>query len=56
MSELPFAYSLSHEERGWTWQVFDVDGETVAAGAQTSQSDAQAAIEDTIRRVAQGAN
>jgi len=50
MVETPFAYTLSHEERGWTWQVFDLEGETVAAGAQSSQSDAQAAVEDSIRR------
>jgi hypothetical protein len=53
MSELPFAYSLSHEEHGWTWRVFDEDGETVATGAQFSQSDAQVAVEDTIRRAAE---
>jgi hypothetical protein len=53
MSELPFAYSLSHEELGWTWQVLDADGETVATGAQLSQSDAQAAVEDTIRRASE---
>lgn len=53
MSELPFAYSLSHEERGWAWRVFDEDGETVAAGAQASQSDAQAAVEASIRQAAQ---
>ncbi len=54
MSELPFAYSLSHEERVWTWRVFDEDGETVATGAHPSQSDAQQAVEDSIRRVAEG--
>ena len=53
MSELPFAYSLSHEACGWSWQVFDEDGETVATGAQPSRSDAQAAVEDTIRRAAE---
>lgn len=53
MSELPFAYSISHEDRRWTWRVLDVDGETVAAGAQFSQSDAQAEVEDTIRRAAE---
>lgn len=53
MSELPFAYSLSHEELGWTWRVFDEDGVMVATGAQSSQSDAQAAIEDSIRRAAE---
>lgn len=52
MPEQPFAYSLSHEERGWTWRVYDEDGETVAAGAHASQSDAQAAVEATIRQVA----
>ena len=53
MSELPFAYSLTHEERGWSWRVFDEEGETVAAGAQPSQSDARQAVEDIIRRAAQ---
>ena len=52
MPEQPFAYSLSHEERGWTWRVYDQDGETVAMGAQASQSDAQAAVEATIREAA----
>ena len=52
MPEQPFAYSLSHEERGWTWRVYDEDGETVAAGADASQSDAQAAVEATIRQAA----
>lgn len=53
MSELPFAYSLSHEELGWTWRVMDEDGQTVATGAHASQSDAQAAVEATIRRAAE---
>jgi hypothetical protein len=31
--ESPFAYSLSQEEEGWRWSVYDQDGVTVAAGA-----------------------
>jgi hypothetical protein len=49
MPESAFAYTLSHEERGWTWEVYDLDGETVAMGAHASQSDAQAAAEASIR-------
>jgi len=52
MPDQPFAYCLNHEERGWTWRVYDQDGETVAAGAHASQSDAQAAVEATIREAA----
>ena len=28
MSEMPFAYSLVHAETGWTWRIFDEEGET----------------------------
>lgn len=52
MPDQPFAYSLTHEVQGWTWQVYDAEGETVAAGAHASQSDAQAAVEATIRQAA----
>jgi len=52
MTDQPFAYSLAHAERGWSWSVYDEDGETVASGLDLSQSDAQAAVEDTIRRAA----
>ncbi|MBP6545282.1 MAG: hypothetical protein KA220_01085 [Phenylobacterium sp.] len=51
MTDQPFAYSLAHAERGWSWSVYDEDGETVATGLDLSQSDAQAAVEATIRRV-----
>lgn len=40
-----FAYSLSQREDGWSWSVYDEDGETVAAGADASRSAAQAAVE-----------
>ncbi|WP_310540652.1 hypothetical protein [Phenylobacterium sp.] len=52
MTDQPFAYSLAHAELGWSWSVYDLDGETVATGLDRSQSDAQAAVEDTIRRAA----
>jgi uncharacterized protein YegP (UPF0339 family) len=49
MTELPYAYSLSHNEGGWAWRVMNEDGETVATGANASQSDAKSAIEASIR-------
>ncbi|HQT52452.1 MAG: hypothetical protein Q8N10_04220 [Phenylobacterium sp.] len=52
MTDQPFAYSLAHAELGWSWSVYDLDGETVATGLDRSQSGAQAAVEDTIRRAA----
>jgi len=52
MSDTPFAYSMSHVDAGWSWSIFDEDGETVATGYDSSQSGAQAAVEATIMRVA----
>jgi hypothetical protein len=52
VSETPFAYSLSHVESGWAWRIYDEDGETVASGSDDTQSEAQAAVEATIMRVA----
>jgi hypothetical protein len=40
-------------ETGWTWRIYDEEGETVASGSNVSQSGAQAAVEATILRVAQ---
>jgi hypothetical protein len=45
-----FAYSLSQDEEGWRWCVYDEDGETVADGAHPSQAAAQAAVEMLLRR------
>jgi len=53
VTDTPFAYSLSHVEAGWTWRIYDEEGETVASGSSVSQSGAKAAVEATIRRVAQ---
>ena len=50
MSELSsLAYSLSQDEEGWRWCVYDEDGVTVADGAHSSQAAAQAAVERTLR-------
>lgn len=39
-----FAYSLSQSESGWRWSVYDLDGEMVANGANSSQAAAQAEV------------
>lgn len=52
MSDMPFAYSLVHAEAGWSWAIFDEDGETVAHGLDHSQVGAQAAVESAIRQAA----
>lgn len=50
MSELrSLAYSLSQNEAGWRWSVYDEDGVTVADGARESQAAAQAAVELTLQ-------
>ncbi|MFN3512867.1 MAG: hypothetical protein ACK41C_07480 [Phenylobacterium sp.] len=52
MTDLPFAYSLVRDEAGWSWRIFDEDGETVAQGLDLSQTSAQAAVESAIRQAA----
>lgn len=47
-----FAYSLSQDESGWRWCVYDEDGVTVADGAHATQAAAQAAVERTLRSAA----
>lgn len=39
-----FAYSLSQSENGWRWSVYDLDGEMVANGANSSQAAAEAEV------------
>lgn len=52
-----FAYSLSQVETGWSWSVYDEDGETVAKGADASRDVAQAAIDRMLNSGAMlGAN
>lgn len=45
-----FAYSLSQDEDGWRWCVYDEDGVTVADGAHPSEAAAKAAVESTLQR------
>lgn len=40
-----FAYSLSQDEEGWRWHVYDEDGVTVARGADADRERAQAAVD-----------
>jgi hypothetical protein len=49
-----FAYSLSQDEDGWRWCVYDEDGVTVADGALPSQAAAKAAVELALRRDCEG--
>lgn len=44
-----FAYSLSQREDGWTWQVYDEEGVTVAGGAHCDRAAAQAEVDRTLR-------
>jgi len=47
-----FAYSLCEDERGWSWRVYDRDGETVAAGEALSKALAQGAVQSAYVRSA----
>ena len=49
MQELSLAYSLSQSETGWRWCVYDLDGVTLANGADASRDAAQAAVDRSIR-------
>ncbi len=52
MPDMPFAYSLAQAESGWTWRIFDEEGETVAEGLDLSQVGAQAAVLSAIQQAA----
>jgi len=43
------AYSLNQMETGWRWSVYDVDGVTVADGADISRDAALAAVQQSLR-------
>jgi hypothetical protein len=45
-----FAYSLSQQEYGWRWSIYDADGVTVADGANPSQAAAQAEVYRMLQR------
>jgi|InoplaM1SPM_1038587.scaffolds.fasta_scaffold27724_1 hypothetical protein len=44
-----FAYSLNQHEEGWRWSVYDLEGVTVAGGADLSRDAAEAAVERALR-------
>lgn len=50
MEQAVFAYSLREEERGWSWRVYDRDGEIVAAGEALSKALAQGAVQTAYVR------
>jgi hypothetical protein len=50
MQPQSLAYSLSQDEDGWRWSVYDEDGVTVADGAHGSREAAQAAVEAALRQ------
>jgi hypothetical protein len=52
MEHSVFAYSLREEERGWSWRVYDRDGEIVAAGEALSKTLAQGAVQSIYVRTA----
>ena len=52
MPDLPFAYAISRAETAWTWCVYDLDGRTVAEGAQASQAEALDAVRFSIQSAA----
>ncbi|HSV04626.1 MAG TPA: hypothetical protein VLI41_15630 [Phenylobacterium sp.] len=49
-----FAYSLSQQQEGWAWSIYDENGATVACGAHRSRADAEAAVDRALRRNASG--
>jgi hypothetical protein len=44
-----FAYSLSQREDGWSWQIYDEEGVTVAGGAHSDRAMAQAEVDRMLR-------
>ena len=49
-----YAYSLSQIEDGWSWNIYDVDGEVVARGADACRDAAQRAIDALLKTVGLG--
>lgn len=46
-----YAYSLSQDELGWRWRLYDEDGEVVGAGRKATQAAAEAEIKHAINVV-----
>jgi hypothetical protein len=43
------AYSLNQMESGWRWSVYDLEGVTVANGADVSRDAALKAVQQSLR-------
>lgn len=43
-----YAYSLSQDELGWRWRLYDEDGEVVGAGRKATQAAAEAEVKHAI--------
>ncbi|MFN3573942.1 MAG: hypothetical protein ACK4TR_10475 [Phenylobacterium sp.] len=52
MTEPLLAYSMSHDEKGWAWNVYDEAGEIVASGLDACQETAKAAVDRVMRHAA----
>ena len=50
MQASPFAYSMAQADTGWTWRLWDVDGEVVAAGHAPDQSSAEQRVAEAYER------
>lgn len=53
MEQSLFAYALREQERGWSWRIYDRDGEIVAAGEALSKSLAEGEVKHACARCCQ---
>lgn len=49
MDDEPLAYVLSGHDAEWRWRVMDWDGETLADGVASGQSEAQDSVAAVMR-------
>ena len=51
MTNNSYAYSLTHDEPGWTWRIYDEGGEIVDSGRRRTQRAAELAATKAINAV-----
>ena len=51
MTNNSYAYSLNHDEPGWTWRIYDEAGEIVDSGRRKTQRSAELAATKAINAV-----
>jgi hypothetical protein len=51
MTNNSYAYSLNHDESGWTWKIYDEGGEIVDSGRRRTQRAAELAATRAINTV-----